>query len=74
MGKIENLIKKEFDSELLHDEKYLKTKIKSSDGKINTCFYGSKMAKEGVNCVCLSILLIYYIKYNKFKLLSAIIL
>ena len=73
MGKIENLIKKEFDSELLHDEKYLKTKIKSSDGKING-FYGSKMAKEGVNCVCLSILLIYYIKYNRFKLLSAIIL
>ena len=38
-------------------KKYLKVQIKSYDGKINTYFYGNKMTKENVNCVCLSILL-----------------
>ena len=41
---------------------YLKTKIKSYDGNINTYFHGNKMAKENVNCICLSTMLIYYAK------------
>ena len=36
--KVKNCIKKEFDSKLVHNQKYPKTKIKSSNGKINTNF------------------------------------
>ena len=34
--KVINSIKKEFDSQSVYNEKYLKTKIKSYNGKINT--------------------------------------
>ena len=34
--KVSNIIKKEFDSKPEYNEKYLKTKIKSYNGKINT--------------------------------------
>ena len=34
-----NSIKKEFNSEAFYNEKYLKTKIKSYNGKINICIY-----------------------------------
>ena len=34
--RVSNNIKKEFDSEPAYNEKYLKTKIKSYNGKINT--------------------------------------
>ena len=34
--KIENIIKKEFDKKPVYNEKYLKAKIKSYNGKINT--------------------------------------
>ena len=37
--KVNNSIKKEFDSEAAYDEKYLKTKIKSYQRKINTNFH-----------------------------------
>ena len=36
--KVKNSIKKEFDSEPVYNEKYLKVKIKSYNGKINTNF------------------------------------
>ena len=36
--KVNNTINKEFDSELVYNEKYLKAKIKSSNGKISTHF------------------------------------
>ena len=36
--KVKNRIKKEFDSEPVYNEKYLKAKIKSYHGKINTNF------------------------------------
>ena len=35
---VSNSIKKEFDSEPIYDEKYLKPKIKSFEGKIKTNF------------------------------------
>ena len=37
-GKVKNSIKKEFHSEPVYNEKYLKTKIKSYNEKINTQF------------------------------------
>lgn len=35
---VSNIIKKGFDNELVYNEKYLKNKIKSYEGKINTDF------------------------------------
>ena len=48
----------EFNSEPVYNKKYLKTKIKSFEGKINTNFYGNKMAKEVSECICQSLILI----------------
>ena len=44
--KILKSIKKEFDSEPLYDEKYLKAKIKSYNEKININFDNDKMQKK----------------------------
>ena len=40
--KVKNNIKKKFDSEPLYNEKYLKAKIKSYNGKINTNLHNNK--------------------------------
>ena len=39
-------------------EKYVKAKIKSYNGKINTDFHNNKIAKEGSQFICLSVILI----------------
>ena len=49
---------KEFDSEPVYNEKYLKAKIKSHDGKIKTNFHNNKIPKEGSQFICLSVILI----------------
>ena len=59
--KVKNNLKKEFHSELVHNEKYLKVKIKSYNGKINTNFYNNKIPKEGSQCICLSVILIDFV-------------
>ena len=56
--KFSNIFKKEFDSKFVYNEKYLKTKIKSCNGKINTKFHNNKMPKEDCQCICLSVTLI----------------
>ena len=56
--KISNIIQKEFDSKSVYNEKYLKTKIKSYNGKINTNFHNYKIPKEGCQCICQSVILI----------------
>ena len=43
--KVSNIIKKEFDSKAIYNEKYLKTKINSYNGKINTNFHNNKITK-----------------------------
>ena len=45
--KLRNSIKKEFDSEPVYNEKYLKTKTESQKGKINTNFHNKKLPEEG---------------------------
>ena len=55
--KVKNCIKKEFDSEPACNEKYLKVKIKSYNGKINTNFHNSKIPREGSQFICLSVIL-----------------
>ena len=54
MEKVKNSVKKEFDSETVYNEKYLKAKVKSYNGKINTNFHNVKIPKEGSQFNCLS--------------------
>ena len=61
MKKVKNILKKEFDSEPVYNEKYLKAKIKSYDGKINTNFENKEILKEGTQCICLSVILNDYV-------------
>ena len=56
--KVKNRLKKEFDSEPVYNEKYLKAKIKSYNGKISTNFHDNKIPKEGSQLICLSVILI----------------
>ena len=50
--------KKNLALNLYTNEKYLKTKIKSYNGKININFHNNKISKEGSQCICLSVILI----------------
>ena len=43
----------------MYNEKYLKTKIKFYDSKINTNFLDNGIPKEGSHYVCLSVFLIH---------------
>ena len=45
------LSKKEFDSKPVYNDKYLKTKLKFYNGKINTIFHNNKTQKNALN-VC----------------------
>ena len=56
--KFKNSLKKGLDSEPVYNEKYLKTKIKSYNGKISTSFHNNKMPKEGSQLIQLSVNLI----------------
>ena len=55
-GKVKNSFKREFDSEPVYDEKYLKAKIKFYNGKINTNFQNNKIPREGFQFICLSVI------------------
>ena len=58
---VTNIIYKEFDSNPIYNEKYIKTKIKVYNKKVNTNFHG-------LECVCLPIILLdsVYKKDNKY--------
>ena len=44
--KVKDCLKKDSDSEPVHNEKYLKVKIKSYNGKINTNFHNNKLPEN----------------------------
>ena len=56
--KVRSIIKKEFGSKPVSNEKYLKTKIKSYNGKVNKNCCNNKILKEGSQCIYLSVILI----------------
>ena len=56
--KVKYRLKKEFDSEPVYNKKYLKAKIKSYNGKINTNFHNNKIPKEDSKFIFLSVILI----------------
>ena len=68
MGKISNLLNIEFDSESVYgdDDKYIKTKIKMYEDKVNTNFQGKKVPKENASYKCLSLIVLdSVIRVNK---------
>ena len=55
---VKNIIKREFDSEPVYNEKNLKAKVKSYNGEINTNVHNNKIPKEGSQIICLPVILI----------------
>ena len=53
---VKNSIKKEFDSEPVYNEKCLKAKKISYNGKITTNFHNNKIPKEDSKFICLSVI------------------
>ena len=55
-GKISNLMNIEFDSEPVYggNDKYIETKIKMYEDRVNTNFQGKKVPKENASDKCLS--------------------
>ena len=51
-------MKKELDSKPVYNEKYLKAKIKSYNGKINANFHNNKIPRKGFQFIYLSVILI----------------
>ena len=57
-GKKSATLSKKIDSNPVYNEKYIKTKIKSYNGKINTNFHNNKIPKEGSEYICLSVIIL----------------
>ena len=57
-NKIKNLFKKEFNAELVYNDKYIKTKILIYNDKVYTNFQHNKTPKDNECCACLSVILI----------------
>ena len=60
MGKVDKLIRIDFESKLVYgdDDKYIKTKIKIYAENMITNFHNKKMPKEKLPCKCLSIIML----------------
>ena len=58
--KISNLLSIEFDSVPVYgdNDKYIKTKIKMYEDRVNTKFQGKKVPKENVSYKCLSLIML----------------
>ena len=66
--KISNLMNIEFDSEPIYGDgnKYIKTKIKMFEDRVNTNFQGKKVLKENASYKCLSLIMLdSVIRVNK---------
>ena len=57
-NKVSNLFQKEFDSEPVYNDKYIKTKINLHNNNINTNSYDNKIPEEDVRCVCFYVILL----------------
>ena len=55
--KFSNIIKNEFDSKPSYTEKYVKTIVKSYNGKISTNFHNNKKPNDGPQSIFLSAIL-----------------
>ena len=57
--KVKNSTKKEFESEPVFNDKYLKAKLKSYQGKTNTNFHDNEISKEGSQFISLSVVYLF---------------
>ena len=57
--KVKNSTKKQFDSEPVFYDKYLKAKLKSCQGKINANFQDNEISKRGFQFICLSVIYLF---------------
>ena len=53
-NKIKSILNVKFHSQLIYDEKYIKTKVKKFNEMINTLFSGDKVPKERIQYACIS--------------------
>ena len=65
--KISNLSKIEFNSEPVHNDKCIKTKMKICNNRINTNLHGNKTPENNEYCTCLSVILLDSIFVNADK-------
>ena len=63
-NKIKSLIKREFNSESVYNDKYIKTKIKIYNKRVYKHFQHNKIPKDNKYCVCLSVILLDSIFVN----------
>ena len=66
-NKIKILIKKEFNSEPVYNDEYIKTKIKIYNNKVYKNFQHSKIPKDNEYFTCLSVILLDSIFVNSDK-------
>ena len=66
-NKIKSLIKKEFNSEPVYNDKYIKTKIKIYNDRVYTNCQHNKMPKDNEYCAGLSVILLDSIFVNSDK-------
>ena len=66
-NKIKRLIKKEFNSEPVYNDQYIKTRIKIYTDKVYTNFQHNKIPKDNEYCTCLSKILLDSIFLNSDK-------
>ena len=66
-NKIKSLIKKEFNSEPVYNDKYIKTKIKIYNNKVYTNFQHNKIPKDNEYCAYLFVILLDSIFVNSDK-------
>ena len=59
MEKIINTCGCELDSQPVYDKKYIKTKLKTYDDKVNTTFTGNGIPKEKTNYSCIVAICVY---------------
>ena len=57
--KVKNNTKKEFESESAFNNKYLKAKLKSYQGKISTNFHNNEISKERSQFISLSVIYLF---------------
>ena len=63
--KSSNLFKNGFNSKAVYNDKYIKTKIKIYNNRINTNFYGNKIPEDNKYCTCLSVILDSVVNVDK---------
>ena len=53
-NKIKNSLNTRFHSQTIHDDKYIKTKVKRFSGMINTLFSENEILKERSRYICIA--------------------